>query len=209
MLASARIAGADFASFNAFSRVWLLWQILAHLSLKRACADAETEGSWAPVERFGDGALWFRTPEGLVPLLAWFFAQYEDVRRGVRTPAGAAQAIFRRLARSRFVPPLYRFAAPSARYYKFTSTRRIAMLLWVMTVAPKDFQRLLRRENVTGGGAHRRWLRRPNGSPRRPSAAEQEIRKGPAVTRGAFLSALPQRNRRIRRPGRRSASRCR
>ncbi len=150
MLASARIASADFALFNAFSRVWLLWQILAHLSLKRACADAESEGSWAPVERFGDGALWFRTPEGLVPLLAWFFAQYEDVRRGVRTPAGTASAVFRRLARSRFVPPLYRFAAPSARFYKFTATRRIAMLLWVMTVAPKDFQRLLRRENVTG-----------------------------------------------------------
>src|SRR5207253_3255143 len=40
MLAAARTAAKDFRLWNAYSRVWLLWQILAHLSLKRATLEA-------------------------------------------------------------------------------------------------------------------------------------------------------------------------
>ena len=150
MLAAARTACVDFRLFNAFTRVWLLWQILAHLSLKRATHDATVEGSWAAVERFDDGALWFRTPDGLAPLLDWFFGEFERVRAGSVAPADAATAIFRALRRAKFVPPLYKFGDPAARYYHFTMARRLLMLAWVKTVAPADFKRLLSRENVTG-----------------------------------------------------------
>jgi FADH2 O2-dependent halogenase len=149
MLAAARTAATDFRLWNAYSRVWLLWQILAHLSLKRETADASA-GSWSLVERFEQGGLWFRTPRGLTDLLDWFFDQFAQVRAGTRTPAAAADAIFARLRRERFVPPLYRFGHPRARYYHFTMPRRLLMLGWVKTVAPNDFKRLLTRDNVTG-----------------------------------------------------------
>ncbi|MET8524213.1 hypothetical protein [Micromonospora sp. NPDC005172] len=150
MLAAARTAAGSFALWNAYSRVWLLWQILAHLSLKRATNDARAAGTWEPVERFADGGLWFRTPDGLRQMLDWFFEVFARVRDGGLRQAQAADMIFRELRRARFVPPLYRFGDPNARYYHFTMPRRLLMVAWVMTVAPADFKRLLTKDNVTG-----------------------------------------------------------
>jgi tetracycline 7-halogenase / FADH2 O2-dependent halogenase len=156
MLAAARTATRDFALWNAYTRVWLLWQILAHLSLKREMADAAAgDGTWAQVERFEQGALWFGTPRGLTGLLDWFFDQFAQVRAGVLKEETAAKAIFARLRRERFVPPLYRFGHPPSRFYHFTMPRRLLMLAWVKTVAPEDFKRLLTRDNVTGRRAER------------------------------------------------------
>lgn len=149
--AGLRTAGSHFPLFNAYLRVWLLWQILADLSLKRARLDCEAGpgGSWAAVEEF-DSELWFRTPNGLAGLLSAFFSQLGEVRAGRVTADAAARTIFTRLRRERFVPPLYRFGDPYARVYQFTRARRIRMLLWVKTTAPADFRRLLTRDNVTG-----------------------------------------------------------
>jgi FADH2 O2-dependent halogenase len=65
----------------------------------------------------------------------------------------AAGRIFARLRRERFVPPLYAFGDPEARYYYyyyyFTRARRLRMLLWAKTTAPADFRRLLTADNVT------------------------------------------------------------
>jgi FADH2 O2-dependent halogenase len=47
------------------------------------------------------------------------------------------------------VPPLYAFGDPAARYYRFTRSRRLMMLLWAKTTAPADFRRLLTTDNVT------------------------------------------------------------
>jgi tetracycline 7-halogenase / FADH2 O2-dependent halogenase len=152
MLAAARTAAKDFRLWNAYSRVWLLWQILAHLSLKRATLEAAAEpgGDWAAVQRTEGGALWFRTPAGLAELLEWFFDQFARVRAREASPGPTSDAIFRTLRRSRFVPPLYRFGDPGARYYHFTLPRRLLMLAWVKTVAPADWRLLLSRDNVTG-----------------------------------------------------------
>ncbi len=147
MLTAARTACCDFELWNAFSRVWLLWQILADLSLKRARMDSGQ--SWAPVDGIGSGALWFRTPVGLSTLLDQFFREMEQVAAGAHGPRAAADRIYRMLARAPFVPPLYRFADPRARYYHFTLRRRLLMLAWAKTVAPRDFRRLLTRDNVT------------------------------------------------------------
>jgi len=148
-LAGVRTATADFQLWNALSRVWLLWQILADLSLKRARMDS-APGRWHPVERLEDGGLWFRYPAGLAQLLERTFEQLEQVRGGTVAPRTAAQRIFKMLRKAPFVPPLYRFGDPNARYYHFTQARRILMLLWVKTIAPSDFRRLLTRDNVTG-----------------------------------------------------------
>ena len=148
-------ASRHFQLFNAYLRVWLLWQILADMSLKRARLDCDSGpgGSWAAVEEF-DSWLWFRTPEGLPRGLANLFAELADVREG-RTPAtAAARNVFGWLRRERFVPPLYSFGDPTARIYKFTFWRRILMVLWVKTLAPADFRRLLTRDNVTGRRHH-------------------------------------------------------
>jgi FADH2 O2-dependent halogenase len=147
MLAAARTACCDFVLWNAFSRVWLLWQILADLSLKRARMDSGQ--TWTPVDDLGAGAIWFRTPAGLTGLLSQFFREMERVDSGAVSPGTAARRIFRMLAKAPFVPPLYRFADPRARYYHFTYWRRLMMLLWVKTIAPRDFRRLLTRDNIT------------------------------------------------------------
>lgn len=149
MLAAARVAAVDFRLWNAYSRVWLLWQIIAHLSLKRATAEAAEE-DWSPVERFDLGPIWFTVPDGLRQLLDGFFAKFDRVRSGRLAPDEAAEQIFRSLRVARFVPPLYAFGDPGARYYHFTFLRRLRMLAWVWTAAPADFKRLLAVENVTG-----------------------------------------------------------
>ncbi|MFD0308731.1 NAD(P)/FAD-dependent oxidoreductase [Streptomyces sp. NPDC127119] len=146
-----RTAGNHFQLLNAYLRIWLLWQILADLSLKRARLDCEhvPEDSWSAVERF-DSELWFRTPEGLPRALRHLFDQMDAVRAGRSTAVGAARGIFSWLRGERFVPPLYRFAEPRDRVYTFTLRRRMLMLLWAKTVAPADFRRLLTQDNVTG-----------------------------------------------------------
>ncbi|WP_340557422.1 NAD(P)/FAD-dependent oxidoreductase [Streptomyces sp. GSL17-111] len=149
LLAAARTACRDFRLWNAFSRVWLLWQILADLSLKRARLDCEQSGSWAPVERFELGGIWFHAPEGLRELVGRSLETIAQVRDGRRDAATAASAIFADLRRAPFVPPLYAFGDPGARVYHFTFPKRLRMLLWVKTKAPADFRRLLTRDNVT------------------------------------------------------------
>jgi tetracycline 7-halogenase / FADH2 O2-dependent halogenase len=144
-------ASRHFQLVNAYLRVWLLWQILADMSLKRARLDCDSGpgGSWAAVEKF-DSWLWFRAPEGLPRGLANLFAELADVRTGRTTATVAARHIFNWLQRERCIPPLYNFGDPTARIYRFTSWRRILMLLWVKTLAPADFRRLLTRDNITG-----------------------------------------------------------
>lgn len=167
-----RTSTRHFQLFNSFTRVWLLWQILADLSLKRARLDCGE--SWAAVEQF-DSGIWFRTPAGLTRLLDDFLAELDDVRTGRIAATAAAHRIFTGLRQEKFVPPLYRFGDPRARYYQFTRSRRLLMLLWVKTVAPQDFRRLLTRDNVTG---------RKENAPQPPEAASAERIAVTATTRG-------------------------
>lgn len=166
-----RTASRHFQLFNAFLRVWLLWQILADMSLKRArmeCGDGPG-GSWAAVEET-DSELWFRTPKGLRRALRYLFTKLGAVRADEAAAIDAARDIFGWLRKERFVPPLYRFGDPRARVYTFTFWRRIQMLLWVKTLAPAEFKRLLTRDNVTG---------RRQAAPSSPAA----VPAGPVTTR--------------------------
>ncbi|MFL6073179.1 MAG: hypothetical protein ACJ73S_07240 [Mycobacteriales bacterium] len=153
-VAAARTASSDFPLWNAFLRVWLLWTILSALSLKRARLDAERAADWAGVEHFVRGEYWYDVPAGLPELLDGVLTDLEGVRNGL-APAAAAEDTFHRLRQGRFVPPLYRFGDPDARYYRFTRMRRLRMLVWTKTTAPPDFRRLLTVENVTAGAESR------------------------------------------------------
>lgn len=150
-VAAGRVASRNFMLWNAYLRVWLLWSILSALSLKRARIDGEITGSsagWSHVEQFGQRQHWYQVPAGLPDLLIETLHDIESVKQGMPA-ATAADRIFSRLRHERFVPPLYRFGDPEARYYYFTMLRRFRMLLWVKTTAPPDFRRLLTPENVT------------------------------------------------------------
>ena len=160
LVAAARAATRDFALWNAFTRTWLLWSILSALALKRARLDGEVAGTaagWAPLEHFDRGAFWFDVPDGLPELLDGILSDIERVEAGNSDARKAAASIFRRLRRSRIVPPLFAFGDPGARYYTFGPARRIRMLLWAKSVAPQQFRRLLTPDNVTAvpraGGA--------------------------------------------------------
>lgn len=154
-LDGARTASADFALLNAFCRVWLLWQILADLSLKRARLDCKTAQArtgapeWSPVERFELGGIWFHVPDGLRELIDDTMDVVRQVRSGVLPPGIAADDLFAKLRRAPFVPPLYAFGDPGARIYRFTFRKRLRMLWWIKTKAPEDFRRLLTRDNIT------------------------------------------------------------
>ena len=150
-VAAGRIASGNFMLWNAYLRVWLLWSILSALSLKRARMDGEITGSsagWSHLEQFGQRQHWYQVPAGLPDLLIETLHEIENVKQGMPA-AAAADRIFSRLRHEPFVPPLYRFGDPEARYYYFTMLRRLRMLLWVKTTAPPDFRRLLTPENVT------------------------------------------------------------
>ncbi|MCK9897090.1 NAD(P)/FAD-dependent oxidoreductase [Frankia sp. AgB32] len=149
ILAAARTATHDFALWNAFSRVWLLWSILAALSLKTTRNRCLHGGDWSDVERFYDGPYWFALPNGLPDLLDDVFALFEEVEARRLTPATAAGRVFAALDAAPFVPPLYRFADPDDRYYHFTRSKRLRMLAWSKTVAPPEFRAMLTRENLT------------------------------------------------------------
>ncbi|KRV49597.1 hypothetical protein AQ490_19955 [Wenjunlia vitaminophila] len=150
LLHAARTACQDFRLWNAFSRVWLLWQILADLSLKRARLDAESSGDWSVCEQYELGGIWFQCPRGLRELIDRSLETVDEVRRGGLAAGAAADRIFAELRREPFVPPLYAFGDPGARVYRFTLPKRLQMLFWVKTKAPADFRRLLTVDNVSG-----------------------------------------------------------
>lgn len=150
-IAAGRTATRSFLLWNAYLRVWLLWSILSALSLKRARLDGSAgsrPASWSSVEQFAEVPYWYRVPTGLPELMLESLREIESVALG--TPAEtAASHIFAMLRKESFVPPLYRFGDPQARYYNFTRSRRLRMLLWAKTTAPPDFRRLLTAENIT------------------------------------------------------------
>lgn len=158
MLVAARTATRDFPLWNAFSRVWLLQSMLAALALKSARNAAIRAAGpnagpnadvWRAVERFTDGAFWFPVPAGLADLLERTFARCAEVEAGERGPTTAAARVFGDLGAAPFVPPLYRFADPAARRYRFSRAARFRMLLWARTRAPREFRTMLTRENLT------------------------------------------------------------
>jgi FADH2 O2-dependent halogenase len=152
MMAAARTAAGSFPLWNAFLRVWLLRTILAALSIKRARLDGESgfgAARWSPVERFADGPYWYRVPAGLPELVDDALTSIEQVAAGRLDADRAASRLFGRLRKERFVPPLYAFGDPGARYYAFSRARRLRMLWWTKTTAPADFRRLLTMDNIT------------------------------------------------------------
>ncbi|MFC4891413.1 FAD-dependent oxidoreductase [Streptomyces beijiangensis] len=112
LIAAAQVATRDFQLWNAFSRVWLLWSMLAALSLKSTRNQSLRSGDWTPTERLDQGAFWFKLPTGLPELLDHVCSLTEDVRAGKLSSGQAAGRIFRALEEAPFVPPLYGFADP-------------------------------------------------------------------------------------------------
>lgn len=149
IISAARIATHDFRLWNAFSRVWLLWSMLAALSLKSTRNHALRSGDWRPTHRLDEGAFWFALPKGLPELLEQTFAWTEEVREGRLTPGAAADRIWQALDAAPFTPPLYGFADPDDRYYHFTLSKRLKALAWTKTVAPVEFRSMLTKENLT------------------------------------------------------------
>lgn len=150
-IAAGRAAAQDFQLWNAYLRVWLLWSILSALSLKRARLDGEAgtgAARWSHLRPSGGTPHWYPVPDGLAGLLSWTLAEIERVPHQIPA-ATAAENIFARLRQEPFVPPLYDFGDPAARYYYFTRSRRLRMLAWSKTTAPPDFRRLLTADNIT------------------------------------------------------------
>jgi FADH2 O2-dependent halogenase len=143
-------ATRSFALVNATLRFWLLGSILQALGLKRARLDAVVSGDWSGLDR-EPGPYWFRVPASLPQIVDECLREVESAAARQTPDGAAAERIFARLRSEAIVPPLYDFGDPDARVYRFTAARRIRMLLWATTVAPKDFRRLLTRENVSGG----------------------------------------------------------
>ncbi|MFI6291657.1 NAD(P)/FAD-dependent oxidoreductase [Nonomuraea sp. NPDC050790] len=149
LLSAARAASGDFRLWNAYSRVWLLWSMLAALSLKSARNRCLAQGRWDEVELRRDDAFWFAPPKGLRELLERALGELHEAGAGTRSASSAATRIFALLRRAPFVPPVYRFADPRARYYHFSTVRRLRMLLWAKTTAPVEFRTMLTKENLT------------------------------------------------------------
>ncbi|GAA1507196.1 tryptophan 7-halogenase [Sphaerisporangium rubeum] len=149
LLTAARAATEDFRLWNAYSRVWLLWSMLSALSLKSARNDCLARGRWDGVRGHHGHAFWFAPPKGLNRLLSQVFEEFGEVEAGTRSAGAAAGRVFALLREAPFVPPVYRFADPKARYYHFSAARRLRMMLWSKTTAPVEFRRMMTKENLT------------------------------------------------------------
>jgi FADH2 O2-dependent halogenase len=149
IISAAQIATHDFRLWNAFSRVWLLWSMLAALSLKSTRNHALRNTDWQPTHRLDEGPFWFALPNGLPELLERTFAWTEEVREGRLTPGAAADRIWQALDAAPFTPPLYGFADPDDRFYHFTLSKRLKALAWTKTIAPAEFRTMLTKENLT------------------------------------------------------------
>jgi FADH2 O2-dependent halogenase len=151
MLEAARAACATFDLWNAYSRVWLLYQVIAAMSLKQArTAAVAAEGAtrWAPVEHLAEAPFWYATPPGLRELVDHSYDTCARTLTGEVAPADAADRIFHNLRAADFVPPNYGYANPRDRFYRFTVARRIRTLMWTRTTAPRQFRRAITRENM-------------------------------------------------------------
>lgn len=168
LLAAARTACADFRLYNAFLRIWLIWQQLSHLALRRARSEGEATGGedWSSTERYELGPMWFQVPDGLRDLVGRSLDLVEQAGAGTVTPAQAAAGIFAGLRRERFVPPLPILKRRRTRVYHYSWPQRIRMLLWLKRGAPDDFRRLLTPAHVMTT---------------RPPVAEEELPDGTPV----------------------------
>jgi FADH2 O2-dependent halogenase len=149
LLAAARTATRDFRLWNAYSRVWLLWSMLAALALKSLRNRSLATGSWERVENLTNGPYWFALPTGLPELLDHTFALLDRVERDEISAPTAAERLFAALREAPFTPPLYGFGDPEDRYYHFSPLRRLRTMLWSKTTAPAEFRTMLTKENVT------------------------------------------------------------
>lgn len=151
LLAAGRTATRDFALWNAYLRVWLLWTILCSMSVKRSRLDGEAGTGpyrWSGVEQFDQAPYWYPVPVGLPELVDDALAAIETVRDGA-DPGVVADGIFLRLRLEPFVPPLFDFGDPAAHRYVLDDSRRERLVAWLQT-APDDVRRLVTEENVTG-----------------------------------------------------------
>ncbi|AXK37441.1 hypothetical protein DVA86_18280 [Streptomyces armeniacus] len=150
LLHAARTACTDFRLWNAYCRIWLVWQQIAHLALRRARAEGEaSEGrDWSAVEKYELGGMWFDAPSGLRDIISDSLRIIDSVRTGRVTPATAADQIFGKLREAPFIPPLKILKSARTRVYLYSWPQRIRMLFWLKFQASDDFRRLLTRENV-------------------------------------------------------------
>jgi tetracycline 7-halogenase / FADH2 O2-dependent halogenase len=152
LLVAARAATADFPLWNAFLRVWLLWSIVSTMSLRRA-RTAGPDSCWASVGSFDQAPYWYQVPAGLPELVDEVLTELAvsgGTAAGPHARAELTGRIFRRLRAAPFVPPVFDFADPHARYYNLSRARRLRTLLWSRLVARSEFRSLFMRNNVTG-----------------------------------------------------------
>jgi FADH2 O2-dependent halogenase len=146
--AAVRCAG-DWPRWNALLRLWLLWTIMSSLSVKSARLRAAAPGGWSALDARLADRHWYQPPRSLVSVVddGLCLLTSEDAELA---PEEAASAVLTRLGCERVVPPLFDFADPEARSYRFTMARRLRMLVWAKFSARREFADLLTTDNVTG-----------------------------------------------------------
>lgn len=147
--AAGRTATVDFAPWNAFLRVWLLWSISSALALKKIRIDAVRSGDWAPASKFDRGILWFDLAPGIESVLNRCVTTIESLDRDSMSVPVVAQRVFDQLSNRRVIPPLYRFASPGARRYRLDLATRLKLMAWMFTIAPKEYRGMFTADNIT------------------------------------------------------------
>lgn len=158
--AAGRTATVDFAPWNAFLRVWLLWSISSALALKKIRIDAVRSGDWAAASKFDRGILWFDLAPGIESVLNRCVTTIESLDRDSVPVPVVAQRVFDQLSNRRVIPPLYRFASPGARRYRLDLATRLKLMAWMFTIAPREYRGMFTADNITAVPDHAVELRR-------------------------------------------------
>lgn len=147
--AAGRAATADFATWNAFLRAWLLWSISSALACKKVRIDAGRSGDWGPASQFDQGILWFDLATGIDSVLNRCVTTIESIEEDSVSVPVAAQRVFDQLSDPRVIPPLYRFGSPAARRYRLKLATRVKLMAWMFTIAPKEYRGMFTADNIT------------------------------------------------------------
>ena len=146
LVANAYTSFSDWELWNAWFRIWETNQVLSTTVLGDVYARYAKHHDVAEL-----GALLTLEPEGAMPsylpareLISKANGYLQEVQDGVRDPREAAERVFELLASVDFIPPLFRLAERSNRWYDVRLIDIVRTAIWARTQAPPEIGRMFR-----------------------------------------------------------------
>lgn len=135
---------ADFDTWNAWLRLWLINIIFGDLRMFRICLRYLMTGDKAEFARLDDDPLPTATAPGeslMEDLYRFGDETFDRWEAGELTAQEAAEAVFQKLGETN-LPPIHAWGDPAACHLDFLPEKLVQMVGWGMTAAPPSIARM-------------------------------------------------------------------